>query len=285
MKTKTSDFQIQNINLSQPNFVNLKKVLESKSLRNGLGLFETIKIIENKKICFLEEHLNRLFLGIKFLRSFSRENLNFSEYFAQKQKELKNLIIKDLSDFNQHSKEQTKILRVLYLENLGIYYFFENFRQKKENKQEIKLFISKNFRLEQNSLLSKFKNFNYLKYTLALQEAEKQGFDDSLLLNYQDQVVETSKANLFFRDRNYNWFTPTLKSGCLEGIIRFKLIKILRAKEQDFKYQELSKFEAALICNSVIDLVPVRQIDQHKFTKTVNYREIIKLLYNEQKRA
>ena len=270
------------LSLKKPRDQETKELLYSQALRNGLGLFETLKVTSEGKICFLEKHLNRLFCGIKFLNKFlgadpnlqknlqknskenSKENLeeNLKKNLEEKKNELRSVLKKDLT-----IKNKAQILRIIYLREIGLSYFFEDFPREflEKKNQGVRLSLSSSFKIEEQNPLAQFKSFNYLKYKLALAEAQQNSFDDSLLLNYQEQIVETSKANIFFQDQADNWFTPTLSSGCLAGIIRGELIKLLSAREQNLRISELGKVKFALICNSLIEVLPVSQIGQFNF--------------------
>ncbi len=66
-----------------------------------------------------------------------------------------------------------------------------------------------------------------LIYTLAAIYRKENGFDDCLLINEKNALVESVSSNLFIV-KNKVLFTPPLDDGCVEGIMRKQIIKISR---------------------------------------------------------
>ena len=66
----------------------------------------------------------------------------------------------------------------------------------------------------------------YMICTLSKHEAESQGYDDSLMLDYRGYVIETTGANIFFvKDEELH--TP-IADCFLDGITRQTIITIAR---------------------------------------------------------
>ena len=110
----------------------------------------------------------------------------------------------------------------------------------------------------------------YMICTLSKHEAEKDGFTDSLMLDYQDNVAEATGANIFFKDNEGNLHTPTPDSF-LNGITRRSIIEIAKSKnikifERKIKLEELSKFTGCFLTGTAAEVTPVSQIDKYKFT-------------------
>jgi branched-subunit amino acid aminotransferase/4-amino-4-deoxychorismate lyase len=82
----------------------------------------------------------------------------------------------------------------------------------------LRLMISP-FRFEARRPLAGIKSTSALDYHLAWQDAQRQGFDEAILLNQNGALCETARANLFW-ERNGELFTPSLECGCLPGIAR-----------------------------------------------------------------
>ena len=120
------------------------------------------------------------------------------------------------------------------------------------------------------------KTGNYLRSILALEKARTEGFDDVIWINSQGEVTEATTANIFFIGRRGDLVeiaTPSVQSGILKGITRGTLISLLersriRVDELIIGEDELARFDEALVCSTVRGLVPVRQIDQHRFYTT-----------------
>jgi branched-chain amino acid aminotransferase len=80
--------------------------------------------------------------------------------------------------------------------------------------------------------LSSIKSCNSLLYVMAGLYKNKLGLDDCLLINDQNRVAEAISSNLFFVIGN-NLYTPSLKEGCVEGIMRH--LVIITAKQLGVK--------------------------------------------------
>ena len=123
------------------------------------------------------------------------------------------------------------------------------------------------------------KSGNYLRSINALKDAKKDGWDDILWLNSENEFTEASTANIFLIGRDGDLVeiaTPPSHSGLLLGITRQSIIRLLtmsRIKVTDriIHKEELARFDEAFICSTVRGLVPIRQIGKHKmFTCRTN---------------
>ena len=110
----------------------------------------------------------------------------------------------------------------------------------------------------------------YMICTLSKHEAEKKGFTDSLMLDYEGNVAEATGANIFFKTDNDELHTP-IPDSFLNGITRRCVIEIAKSKkikiiERKIKPEELSKFKGCFLTGTAAEITPVSQIDKHKFT-------------------
>lgn len=221
--------------------------IQSTTLRFGIGCFETIKVYDNQKVAFLDEHLERLALGAQIC-----------EFQIYNKEKIKKEILSYIKNCSQEN-----ILRIIATPETNIQYFVQPYIKPKI--QNLKLNISSNWFRQSKSPLNAFKSFNYLSNYLALNQALEAGFDDSLILNEKKQITETTKANLFFLNQENLWLTPTLTSGCLPGIIRAKLINFLKAKEVNLKVSDLNNIKSIIATNSLIEAQNIVQINQQNF--------------------
>ena len=110
----------------------------------------------------------------------------------------------------------------------------------------------------------------YMICTLSKHEAEKKGFTDSLMLDYQGNVAEATGANVFFKTKDNELHTP-IPDSFLDGITRRSIIEIAKSKnikivERKIKTDELSKFVGCFLTGTAAEVTPVSQIDNYKFT-------------------
>ena len=60
--------------------------------------------------------------------------------------------------------------------------------------------------------------------TLSKHEAEKEGFTDSLMLDYQENIAEATGANIFFKNSNEGELHTPIPDSFLDGITRRSII-------------------------------------------------------------
>ena len=106
---------------------------------------------------------------------------------------------------------------------------------------------------------------NYLNSILATQEAKRNGYDESILLDHLGNVSEAPGENIFIL-RNGNIITPPASSSALEGITRESVMEI--AQDQGYKIieREISRTELYLadevfLTGTAAEITPVISID------------------------
>lgn len=75
------------------------------------------------------------------------------------------------------------------------------------------------------SPLAGVKSISWLPNVWSVAEAQKEGFDEVVLLNERGEVAECTAANIF-TVKNGKIYTPPVSSGCLEGVTRGILSEI-----------------------------------------------------------
>lgn len=108
----------------------------------------------------------------------------------------------------------------------------------------------------------------YMICTLAKHAAEKEGFDDALMLDYRGYIAEGTGANVFFvHDGALHTPTP----DCfLDGITRRTVIELARAQgmqvvERHISPDELPTFSEAFFTGTAAEVTPISQIDGQHF--------------------
>ena len=118
-----------------------------------------------------------------------------------------------------------------------------------------------NWRLGHLPALAGLKHNNRLEQVMIAQELEEKRMADGLVLDIEDNLIETSKANLFWFD-GQNWMTPDLSRCGNEGIIR---AHILRQNPKivvtNSKYSRvLDTCQSMLLCNSLLGCKAVTKL-------------------------
>lgn len=116
--------------------------------------------------------------------------------------------------------------------------------------------------------LSRHKTLSRLPYLLARESAGSVGAFDSLLLDEQGLVAETTIANLFLV-QGQTVLTPPLAAPILPGITRAVVLELARdegltIQEKDFALPALFKAQEIFITNSIIEVLPVVELDTQK---------------------
>ena len=112
--------------------------------------------------------------------------------------------------------------------------------------------------------LPQHKTGNYLGAYLARNKALSLDAQEAILVDPQDNWLETSTGNLWgWRDGC--WYTPSLEAGILPGIKRSHLLKYLQdnnipVKENFWTPNFVDTLEAISYSNCVVDIIPIKQV-------------------------
>jgi branched-chain amino acid aminotransferase len=162
------------------------------------------------------------------------------------------------------SAQQTKIHVAIATWEWGSY-FDPNLKLK-----GIKLNISKWRRPAPNTIPWDTKASGlYMICTLSKHEAEKDGYTDSLMLDYEGNVAEATGANIFFKDKDGNLHTP-IPDSFLDGITRRTVIDIANSKnikvhQRKISPDELGNFEGCFLTGTAAEVTPVSQIQDFNY--------------------
>ena len=105
-----------------------------------------------------------------------------------------------------------------------------------------------------------------------LENAQRRGYDETILLNERGEVSELTSANIFIATGSDVW-TPPLDSGCLPGITRELLLSDVVApgtpvRERVITVDQLYSADQVFITSSTRDLLAVAEIEG----RLVNHR-------------
>ena len=117
------------------------------------------------------------------------------------------------------------------------------------------------------SPLAGVKTISWLNNVWSIAEANKEGFDEVVMLNERGEVAECTSANIF-AVKNGKIYTPPLSSGCLEGITRGILLEIapeagLSVVEQTLRPEDLYSAEEVFITSTNRSLISVGEFAGH----------------------
>ncbi len=248
---------------------------ENRGLKYGDGLFETIRVV-NGKIFFWEDHYLRLMASMRIMRM--EIPMNFTMEFLEEQ--LLNTIASNGLE-NSPARVRLSVFR-----NNGGYYLPETneisyiievgeldspFYMIHQQDYVVELF--KDFYVNPD-MLSTLKSNNKAINVVGSIYAKENGYQNCLLLNNQKQVVEALNGNLFLV-MGHTIKTPPKKDGCLNGIIRKKLIEIVgkleayTLEEASISPFELQKADELFITNAIVGIQPITRYRKKNFETTV----------------
>jgi len=248
---------------------------ENRGLRYGDALFETIRVT-NSTIYFWEDHYLRLMASMRILRM--KIPMNFTMEFLETE-------ILKIIQANEYGNKATRV-RIIVFRNMGGLYLPEtntisysievkplehSFFILNEEPYEVELF--KDFYVNAD-MLSTLKSNNKIINVVGSIFANENGYDNCILLNQQKQVVELLNGNIFIV-QNKEIKTPPLKDGCINGILRKKLLEILiklenyTVKETSISPFELQKADELFLTNSIVGIQPITKYRKKKFNNVV----------------
>jgi len=109
----------------------------------------------------------------------------------------------------------------------------------------------------------------YMICTISKHQAERKGYADAMMLDWEGRVAECTGANIFFV-REGKIHTPT--ADCfLDGITRRTVVELAKRRgyeviERRIMPDELSGFSECFITGTAAEVTPVSEIAQWRFT-------------------
>ena len=218
------------------------QLINNRAFLYGDAVFETL-IIFNDKILFWEDHYFRLMSSMRIIRldipdkytpEFFKENIiKIHNNISQTGNSRIRINIYRFSGGKYKPKKNTPSF-IISCESI-------NYNTYKLNKGHYEVDLYKDYYLD-NQLISSIKSNNKIINVVASIYASENGFNNCILLNKDKLVSEFINSNLFII-KDEKIYTPTLKSGCLNGVVRKNLFKILSSSSFEVCEQDLSTFD------------------------------------------
>jgi branched-chain amino acid aminotransferase len=105
----------------------------------------------------------------------------------------------------------------------------------------------------------------YVNSARAVQDAQRRGFDEALLLNARGEIAEGSGENLFLVE-NGTLHTNDVDAGILMGITRSSVLEIARDLKVPTRIApitpaDLASADEMFFCGTAVEVTPIREID------------------------
>ena len=245
--------------------------LDDTALLYGHGLFETLLIYNSRPILW-EEHLARM---VKSAQEFHIE-IPFS----------KEILLQGAFSLIQANNIKHGSIRITISGSGNMFMTCRKGMPYDDNLYEegVSLTIAKE-KVDSNSWLINHKTTSYMEKLLIKREQAAKGFFDAVLLNDKGNVAECCVSNIFcIKDDTI--YTPPVNAGILPGIVRAVVCSLLqnnnfRIKEMDFKHEFLTSSEGIFLTNSLMGVMPVKNIDDYCFPASLKLTKKILEIYRE----
>ncbi len=118
----------------------------------------------------------------------------------------------------------------------------------------------------------------YMICTISKHRAERKGYADAVMLDWQGRLAECTGANLFFT-KDGAIHTP-IADCFLDGITRRTVIGLAKARginviERRMMPEEMAVMDECFICGTGAEVTPVSEVGPYKFTPGTISRQLI----------
>ena len=228
----------------------------------GWGLFTTLRIFHGEAFAY-ERHWRRLekdaaIIHLPMPYTSAKVRLNLHEVIRANQVSegaARIYLIYNQVGFWQSDEKNPEVDLIIYTAPLPQY------------REPVRLALREQGR-HAASPLAGVKTTSWLQNVWSVAEAQKEGFDEVVLLNERGEIAECTAANIF-AVKNGKVLTPPLNSGCLEGVTRGILFEIapeagVAVIEQSLRPEDLYSADEVFITSTNRNLIGVGEINGHK---------------------
>jgi len=201
----------------------------NRAFKYGDGAFETIRVYKKEPL-FYSEHIKRLSFALELLK------IDYSVDF------FKTTLVQNIEHLLNANKffAGSKIRLTVFRDADGLYtptknkmaYLIEAEELENElytlNKKGLNIGIYNDVKISYNEF-SSFKTINSFPYILAGIYKKQNGFDDCILVNNSNNLIEGISSNLFIL-KDKTLFTAGTESGCINGVMRNIIIDVALSK-------------------------------------------------------
>jgi branched-chain amino acid aminotransferase len=243
------------------------------TLHYGVGVFEGVRAYATEKgpaIFRLERHTERLFQSAKIMGMeipFSAAEVNQAQIEAISKNGLDSGYLRPMAYYGSEAMG-------LHAHGLKVHLMvaawpWGTYLGEDALEKGIRVKTSSFNRHFVNSTMAKAKtNGNYTNSIMALQEAERCGYDEALMLDTNGYVAEGSGENIFIVRRG-KVYTPSLTSA-LEGITRDTVVELLESDmglkviEKQITRDEVYTADEAFFTGTAAEVTPISSLDDRE---------------------
>lgn len=246
--------------------------ITDRGLQFGDGVFETLRVHEGKTIWW-QQHIDRLLDGCRRLQFSIFPDVEILRLEANKlladcpSGTLKIIVTRGNSTSGYAAPADTIPNRVLSMT--------PGFRHQAKSEQGVILGVCKQ-RITGCQQLSGIKHLNRLEQVLARMECQAEGWDEGLMLDSDDRVIEGSMSNLFVCQQG-RLLTPCLEQNGIEGVCRGRIMLLaeingINVEQCELGLQDLENSDELFLSNSLIGIWPVTRFNAKQYQPGPNTR-------------
>ncbi len=266
---------------------NLQISLDNRAMNYADGLFESIRVVNGKLYSF-DDHFARLEEGARILKL----DANFYQF-----KDILRLKASLLAErLFMHKGGKIKILihrraGGLYLPESNAIDYLITGETLHDNLFALNVTgLNVDVYTDYKKPIHPFSKYKFLAKELSVLariDAEEKGYDEALLVNTDDKIIEASSSNLFLVYDDNTIVTPGLDTGCLAGIMRMNVINAciklgLKVYEQPLTEELLLQGKEIFLTNAIQGIRYVGSFKSKRYFKQVS--EVILNAVNAQVR-
>ena len=242
---------------------------DNRGLRYGDAVFESMRFTHGE-LLFYEDHFDRLrhvmnIIGLRDNGNFSTNNLRFHIHALVQANRISGSAKIRLTIFRNgagtYIPQTGESSFIIHSEPLA----HENFSM---NTEGLRIGVYRDMKKQVN-ILSPYKSANSILYVLAGLFKTKNNLDDCIILNDRDNVCEGITSNVFIR-KNDQTITPPLSEGCIDGVMRKNIMRLLEQEgtpciEKPLSLSDLQTADEIFLTNVSMGIRWVGALNQKRF--------------------
>jgi len=248
--------------------------VHDRGFQYGDGLFETIAVVDGKPLC-LDQHIGRLNRSCqRLVIPFADMDSLLSEVETlcqnQHRAALKIIITRGAGGRGYVIPSGMQPTRIVSLSPWPSY-------PANSRKNGVAVQLCQH-RYGLNPALAGIKHLNRLEQILTRSEITDDQVAEGLVMDTSGRIIEGTMSNLFLR-LDSGWLTPDVSQCGVAGIVRQLILENQTALDMQIKVEnvfveQLFKAREVFLCNSIIGIWPVKQINEKTWSDFTLSRQI-----------
>lgn len=248
--------------------------IKDRAFNYGDGVFETVAV-HDTKMHYWSEHYHRLKLGCDRLGIKPPNENDLLNDIAKLDLSENSAVLKIVVSRGEggrgYSVNDVGEPNIVISKNSWPV-FVESYQQ-----EGIKVRLCQH-RLIINPALAGIKHLNRLDQVLARNEWHNDDYQEGLMLDQDDYLLEGISSNLFVKI-NQQWITPPVKDCAVAGIMRNAVVRKMddlgiNLEQRKIHVSELSSVKEMFVSNSIWGIVPVVSCESNLFEKGDNTQQL-----------